>query len=60
MVLIKGVGGRKYIYRFINLIYLGQDLKGQDLERYLGRYEDNYSGMNNSEWGDECGRVNIR
>ena len=60
MVLIKEAGGRKYIYRPTNLIHSGQNLKSQDLERHLGRHEDNYSGTSRSKWGDECGRVNVR
>jgi hypothetical protein len=49
MVLIKEAGGRKYIYRPTNLIHSGQNLKSQDLERYLGRYKDNYSGASRSK-----------
>jgi hypothetical protein len=60
MVLIEGAGGRKYIYRPTDLIYSGQNSKSQDLERHLGRHEDNYSGTSRSEWGDECGRVDVR
>jgi hypothetical protein len=49
MVLIEGEGSRKYIYRPTDLIYSGQNLKSQDLERYLGRHKDNYSGTSRSK-----------
>ena len=49
IVLIKGAGGRKYIYRPTNLIYSGQNLKSQDLERHLGRHKNNYSGTSRSK-----------
>ena len=58
MVLIKEAGGRKYIYRPTNLIHSGQNSKSKDLEHYLERHEDNYSGTSSSERGDEYGRVN--
>jgi hypothetical protein len=49
MVLIEEAGSRKYIYRPTNLIYSGQNLKSQDLEHYLERHEDNYSGTSRSK-----------